>query len=328
MAVIGMAQGQSVGRGHARRGRVLRRSRYNEHPLLPYLFILPHTLFFGTFVLFSAGLGVYISLHKFDYLRSHHYFVGGRNYQHLLFVPGNLYHDNFFTALHNTVTYALMSVPALVILSLLVANLLNARFRGRTIFRGLYLIPSVISVTVIGFIFGTLYFGSPDQGLVNLSLRALRQQQIPFLASTTWIWPVITLAKLWSGVGWTAIILLAGLQTISIALYEAAQVDGAGPVARFIHVTLPGIKPVLLFVLITTMLGAFNEYGLPTVMLGQGGGPGGGPDNVGLTVIMRIAEAGWSLNAMGMAAAMSFVFGGILAALSIIGFRYLRTDRG
>ena len=93
----------------------MRRGRYGEHPLLPYLFVLPHLIFFMIFIGFATVLGFWISLHKFDFLQPVHPFIGLRNYVHLLLTPGDLYHDYFFAALGNTLIFVLMTVPALVI---------------------------------------------------------------------------------------------------------------------------------------------------------------------------------------------------------------------
>lgn len=134
-------------RGRSRAG-LLRRGRYGENPLVPYLFILPHLILFLTFIGFATVLGFWISLHKFDYLQPTHPFIGLRNYQHLLFAPDDIFHEYFFSSMGNTLLFVAMSVPPLVILGLLVANLLNSKFRGRSFFRAVYLAPWALSGVV------------------------------------------------------------------------------------------------------------------------------------------------------------------------------------
>ena len=307
----------SGGRGRA---RLLRRGRYGEHPLLPYLFVLPHLIFFMTFIGFATVLGFWISLHKFDFLQPVHPFIGLRNYVHLLLTPGDLYHDYFFSALGNTFIFVLMTVPALVILGLLLANLLNTRFRGRDFFRAVYLAPWALSAAVVATLWRFI-FQDPNEGVANLTLKALHLPQIGWFADTWWAWTAISICTIWWTVGFNIVVLLAGLQNISESLYEAAQMDGAGAVARFFHITLPGLRPVLLFVTINQLIASFNVFAQPQIMTG------GGPGDSTYSVVMRIWDTGFPQDKMGMAAAMSFVFGVLLVVFSIISFRFFSSER-
>lgn len=320
MSVAGTTpQGVAVagGRGKA---RLLRRSRYGESPFIPYLFILPHLILFLIFVAFSTGLGFFISLEKFDFLQPVHPFIGLRNYEHLLFEPSDLFHQYFFDAMANTLLFVVMSVPALIILGLLLANLLNTRFRGRNFFRALYLAPWALSGAVVCVLWQFI-FQSPNEGAFDLTLNALHLPQVAFLADRVWAWFAISVTTIWWTVGFNIIILLAGMQNIPETLYEAAQVDGAGPVARFLHITLPGLRAVLLFVTINQLLASFNEFIQSDVITG------GGPNDGTFSVIQRIWDTGFSLDKMGMAAAMSFVFGVVLVVLSLISFRFFSSER-
>lgn len=296
------------------------RGRYGESRLLPYLFILPHLIFFGMFIGFATVLGFWISLHRFSFLRHDNPYIGLRNYDHLLRSPNDLYYQRFHDGMGNTLLFVLMSVPVLVILGLLLANLLNARFPGRTFFRALYLAPWSLSVVVIATLWQFI-FRDPDEGLINLTLRTLHLSQNAFLADKWSATFAITTATVWWTVGFNIIVLLAALQNVPEILYEASQVDGAGPLQRFIHVTLPGIRPVLLFVIINQMLASFNQFGQSQIMTG------GGPSESTTTIIQYIWQTGWSDDKMGMASAMSFLFAIILVTLSLFSFRLFSSER-
>lgn len=309
--------------GKSKRSPLLGRGRYGESRILPYLFILPHLILFGTFIGFATLLGFYVSLHSFSFLRQTqgkpNPFIGLRNYEHLLFEPGNLYHQRFFDALGNTFLFVLMTVPVLVILGMLLANLLNAKFWGRTFFRALYLAPWALSVSVISLLWAFI-FADPNEGVVNLALQTLHIPQIGWFAEKMSAWTAISVATVWWTVGFNIVILLAALQNVPETLYEAAQIDGAGAIARFVFITLPSLRSVLLFVVINQLLASFNQFGQSNIMTG------GAPSDTTFTVTMRIWDTGWTNDTMGMAAAMGFVFASILVLFSVISFRALGSD--
>ncbi len=302
-----------------RRVGMLPRGRYGEHPWLPYLMVLPHFFFFVIFVCYAAVFSFWISLHEFDFLIPHKPFVGLRQYQ-AIFNPSKLLHDYFWNSLWHTFIFVFWSAPAAILASLLLALLLNAKVRGRNAFRSIYLTPWLLSVAAAALLW-RLIFADPDQGILNLMLKAVGIPQVNFFSEMPWPWLTITADVLWQGLGFNIIVVLAGLQGIPSILYEAASIDGAGWWAAFRNVTLPGLRAVLLFLVITQLLGSFNIFAQAQLMTQ------GGPGDETTPMMMRIYEIGFQDYHVGSAAAMSFVFGLILAVFSLISFRLLRTDR-
>ena len=205
--------------------------------LTPYLFILPHLVFFAAFLGWPLFYGIYISLFNFDFtLPSYRPFIGLQNYQNL-FNPLSLQYRDFWDALKNTGIFMLWSVPPLVILALLLAVLLNGNYRGRNFFRGIYFAPWSLSA-VVASLLGWWMF--QDQGgIVNIFVRSLGLSNVPWLGALPWAWIAITVVTLWWTVGFNTIIFLAALQDIPNSLYEAAAIDGASSAQQFFNVTVP-----------------------------------------------------------------------------------------
>lgn len=287
----------------------------------PYLFILPHLIFFALFIGYPFFYGLWISLHEFDYLRPERTtFVGLRNYFDL-FTPGTVKANEFGNALWNTVKFVLYSVPPLVIIPLGLAVLLNTRTPGRNVFRAIYFAPWVLSVAVIGLLWWWIF--QSQGGLINSYLVQLGITPPRWLGSMPWAWVAIVVATVWWTVGFNMIILLAALQDIPTQLYEAAAIDGATTSQAFWRVTLPLLQPVLVFIVIITVIASFNLFGQPFFMT-QGGPklPSGG----GATepVMYRIYNEGFVRPFQGSAAAMSFVVATIMIVVSYVNFQLFR----
>lgn len=300
-------------RGGARRRRKLR--------LLPYLFILPHLTFFAVFVGYPFLNGLWISLHEYDYLRPDRTsFVGLGNYV-ALFTPGTIKAREFWNALGNTLEFVLYSVPPLVVLPLLLSLLLNTKTPGRNLFRAIYFAPWVLSVAVTGLLWWWIF--QSQGGLLNYYLWDLGIRPPRWLSTMPWAWLSIVIATVWWTMGFNMIILLAALQDIPQHLYEAAAIDGATRAQAFWRVTLPLLRPVLLFVVIITIIASFNLFGQPFIM--TGGGPalptGGGATE---PVMLRIYREGFERPFMGSAAAMSFVVATMMIIVSYANFRLFR----
>ncbi|MEV5408465.1 sugar ABC transporter permease [Thermopolyspora sp. NPDC052614] len=209
-------------------------------------------------------------------------------------------------------------MPLLVVVPFGVALLLNGRFPGRTFFRAVYFAPYVLGVAVVCVLWRILL--DPANGLVNYLLGALGlPDSIPWVTDLPWAWISLVGITVWWTLGFNAVIYLAGLQDIPRELYEAARVDGGGRWAQLRHVTLPGLRPVLLFVVINTLLASANMFGQAYLLTD------GAPGVETRTVIMYIAEEGLKDYRMGSAAAMSYVFTFVLIILSVVNFRLFRT---
>lgn len=281
--------------------------------LTPYLFILPHLIFFAAFLAWPFFYGIYISLFDFDFLRPEYRpFVGLRNYLNL-FDPSSLQFTDFWRSMGNTVEFVLYSVPPLVILALLLAVLLNGKYRGRNLFRGLYFAPYALSVTVAAVLWRWIF---QQGGLFNYYLGELGLPQLSWLGSMPWAWASLVIATVWWTIGFNTVIFLAALQEIPDTLYEAAAIDGATSWKQFLYITIPMLRPVLLFVITITLIASANLFGQPYIMTERGG-----PVNQTEPVMLRIYTEGILFNRMGSAAAMSVFVAVILLILTTVNFR-------
>jgi multiple sugar transport system permease protein len=282
----------------------------------PWLFLLPYLLLFGAFVVAPIVYGFWISLHDYDYTLPGKPFVGFDNYLKL-FQSDSTTRDLFWTAAKATAIFMVFSVPLLLVVPLGVALLMNQRFRGRNVFRALYFAPYVLGVAVIAVLWR--YLLDSNIGLVNQYLGAIGlPSHIPWLTSVPQAWVALVGVTVWWTLGFNAVIYLAGLQDIPADLYEAARVDGANAWQQFRNVTLPGLKPVLSFVTMVTILASANMFGQSYLMTQ------GQPGTETRTLIYQIAETGLKNFQMGDAAAMSYMMTIGLVFLSVIVFWLFR----
>ncbi|AGZ46188.1 carbohydrate ABC transporter permease [Actinoplanes friuliensis] len=283
----------------------------------PYLFLLPYLLLFVTFTLVPAVYGLWVSLHEWDYLLPGKPFVGLDNYT-ALFDSASPVFDFFWQSMEASGIFTVFSVPLLVVVPLGIALLLNRSFKGRTFFRAVYFAPYVLGVAVIGLLWRFLL--DPNLGAVNSLLGAIGlPDDTAWTTGLPWAWISLVGVTVWWTLGFNAVIYLAGLQDIPRELYDAAKVDGGGRWAEFRHVTLPGLRPVLLFVVINTVLASSNMFG-QSYLITQGA-----PGVETRTAIMYIAEEGLRGYRMGSASAMSYLLTLALLIISMTIFRLFRT---
>ena len=233
-----------------RRPRLGRLARREEKAA--YLFLLPWLLGLLAFWIVPILWSVVLSASDWDII-SKPSWVGLGNYREMLFDD-----RHFWLAIRVTLKYILLSVPLYIVAGLLLSLLLNLKLRGMNLFRTILFVPSVLSGVAVAILWVALL--NPDVGAVNSILRAVGIDNPPrWLGSPRWAVPSVVLIGLW-GVGGGAIIYLSGLQNIGAQLYEAAALDGAGPWRRFRYVTLPMLTPTLLFVLLTSLIEAFQVF--------------------------------------------------------------------
>ncbi|GIF76104.1 carbohydrate ABC transporter permease [Asanoa siamensis] len=282
----------------------------------PYLFLTPYLLLFLVFALLPVVLGVWLSLHQWDFQLPNKPFVGVDNYRDL-FDSNSVVYSFWWESLGATGIFTLLSVPLLVVLPLGLAVLLNRAFPGRTFFRAVFFAPYVLGVAVIGLLWRFLL--DANLGLVNrlLGLVGL-PDDTAWVTDLPWAWISLVGVTVWWTAGFNAVIYLAGLQDIPGELYEAAKVDGATAWQRFRHVTLPGLRPVLLFVVTTTILASANLFG-QSYLITQGA-----PGTSTRSVVWYIVEQGIAQNDAGRAAAMSITLTLMLAVVSVANFRIFR----
>ena len=284
----------------------------------PYLFLLPYLLLFLTFVVVPAVFGIWISLHNWDFLLPGKPFVGAENYT-ALFDPSSVQFEPFWNSMRATAIFTVASVPFLISIPLALAVLLNRRFPGRTFFRATFFAPYVLGVAVIGLMWR--YFLDPSFGVVNGILNFVGLPSVPWITAQPWAWISLVAVTIWWTIGFNAIIYLAGLGDISNEQYEAAELDGASKWQQFWNVTVPGLRPVMIFVITTTILASANMFG-QSYLITQGA-----PGDSTRTAIIEITERGLSQYRMGEAAAMSYLLAIFLGLIAMLNFYLLREKK-
>jgi multiple sugar transport system permease protein len=310
----------------ARRTSTAKGGRIGERWFVPYLFILPHLLIFLFFIGWPFVFGLYISVLDFDLFADRRgrasEFVGLENYINL-FDPSSIRFGRFWQTLWNTVIFVLISTPTLIVLALGLAALLNGRYRGRNFFRGLYFAPWTLSVAVIGLIWWWIF--QSQGGLIANTLEGFGLESPGWLNSQPWAWISLLVATVWWTIGFNTIILLAGMQAISVDLYEAASIDGASKWEQFWHITIPSLRPILLLVVTLQVIASFNLVGQPQMITN------GGPPTAQTTpVLMYIYNVGFTSGErydLSPAAAMSYFVALIMVVFSVINFRFFSTER-
>ncbi len=281
-----------------------------------YLFLAPYLVLFTVFVLVPIVYGLWISLHAYDFTLPEKPFVGLDNYTGL-FDGGSPFATPFWQSMQATWLFTIITVPLLLVVPLLVALLMNGKFPGRTVFRALYFAPYVLGVAVVSVLWRYLLDG--NIGLVNYYAGALGlPDATPWLTELPWAWVSLIFVTVWWTLGFNAVIYLAALQEISPDLYEAARVDGANAWQRFWNVTLPGLRPVLIFVTSVTLIACVNMFGQSWLMTQ------GGPGTETRTAIYQIADTGLTNFTSGAASAMSTLFTISLILVNIVVFLLLR----
>lgn len=258
-----------------------------------FLFLLPNIVGFLLFSMIPTVASFGISFLDWGLLNSPS-FVGLANYIELMT------DDVFWLALKNTAYYSFIKVPLNLIISLLLAVLLNKQLHGRNFFRSIAFLPSVCSSVAVALIWSPL-LESSENGLINHMLSLVGIDVIPFLVSPVWAMPSVILVGLWKELGYFMVIFLAGLQGISRSYYEAASIDGANSSAVFFRITIPLISPTTFFALTTSLIGSFQIFDLTSVLTK------GGPANATNTLVMYIYQNGFQFFRMGYASSLSLI---------------------
>mgnify|MGYP001104369132 CR=1 FL=1 len=278
------------------------------NPIVPYLFVLPYLVVFLFFRLGPSIAGFFISLTDWKMIGSPKW-IGLANYESLLVDP------QFHTSLINTFYFMLLTAPPLVFFGLLLALLVDQHLHGRVIARTAIFLPYIVMSTVTGVIW--LWVFNQHSGVLNYYLGLLGIRPIPWLASTTWAMPAVSIATIWWTVGFNMIIFLAGLQDVPQELEEAARVDGASEWSVFCHVTLPLLAPATFVVVLLTLINTFQAFDQIYVMTG------GGPSLATLTVIQYLYYEAFSHFRLGYGSAVAYVVLAVLVVFALIQRRLL-----
>src|SRR5215213_4676653 len=302
----------------ARAGKEQRFGGVHGSRATPYLFLLPYLLLFVTFVMVPAVFGIWISLHDWDFLLPGKPFVGMENYT-ALFDPSSVQFQPFWHGMRATAIFTVASVPFLVVIPLGLAVLLNRRFPGRTFFRAVFFAPYVLGVAVIGLLWR--YLLDPSFGAVNGLLGVFGIPPVNWITEQPWAWISLVGVTVWWTIGFNAIIYLAGLADIPAEQYEAADLDGASIWQQFRYITVPGLRPVMVFVITTTILASANMFG-QSYLITQGA-----PGDSTRTAIIEITERGLRQYRMGEAAAMSYLLAIFLGIIALVNAYLLREKK-
>jgi len=270
-------------------------------------FLSPWLIGFVVFTLVPLGLSFYYSFCKYDLLTPPKY-VGLQNYTGLM-------HDaTFWQATGNTFYYGMMSLPACLLVSLGMAMLLNVNVPGQAAWRAIIFMPSLVPVVASAMVW--MWLLNAKLGLVNAALALVHIDGPSWLADPKWALPSLAMMSIW-GVGNAVVIYLAGLQDVPRELYEAAELDGAGPMRRMWNVTLPMLSPVIFFNLIMGIIGTLKNFDLPYIMSVTAGL---GPAHSAYLLSVDVYDNAFVYLRMGYASAMSWVLLVIVLALTGVAF--------
>ncbi|MFI0452991.1 carbohydrate ABC transporter permease [Actinomadura sp. 6N118] len=319
-----------AGTGHPRIKKRALKKRAEEKRALrtywrQYLAISPFYVLFAVFMLGPVLFSLYLAFHKWDGLGPME-FVGLRNFRFM--VKDGL----FWQSLTNTFAIWFLSTVPMLLLALVLAAMLNSSVRFGGFYRVAFFIPNVTSIVAIAIFFGSVF--ANQVGLVNVVLQWLNVGTVGWLTDSFAIKLVISALITWQWTGYNAIIYLAGMQAISSELYEAARIDGAGPVKCFLKITLPLLRPVILFTVIMSAIGGMQTFTEPQVLFGTVDATNpdnGGPGHAGLTTVLYLYREAFSFNQLGYGAAIAWALFLVILLFTLINWRLIagsgRRDR-
>ncbi|WP_084571273.1 carbohydrate ABC transporter permease [Deinococcus misasensis] len=275
------------------------------------LFVLPAFIGFVLFYLYPAIRGLWISFTDWNMLREPT-FVGFENYLQVF------QDEKFWNALWITFKYVLLNIPIQTLLGILLAVAMD-RVVKSTVIRGLMILPYLLSNVLVALVF--LWLLDPSLGIVNAGLQALGLPKQDFFVSTDQALPTVAFVNIWRHAGFTALLFYAGLQSIPRSVYEAAKIDGASENQTFWRITLPLLRPVTVFVAVTSIIGSFQIF--DTVAVATNGGPA----DATKVLVYYIYENGFAFFKMGYATAMSMVLFAILIIFTLLQLKFFRADQ-
>ena len=300
-------EARTVGRARAAKGQKPKRF-FTQEAVTAYLFILPSLIGFTLFFLWPSLRAVQISFTEWNLLRPPKS-VGLENYQELFTDP------KFWNALKVTGLYVLYNIPLQTVLGLFIAVVMD-RVAKSVLVRGIFVLPYLLSNVIVALVW--LWLLDPLLGYGNVLLDALGISKQPFFGSITQALPTIAGINIWRHMGFNALLFYAGIQSIPKSLYEAATIDGAGEWRMFRNITLPLLRPVMVFVLVTSIVGSFQIFDTVAVTTQ------GGPVDATRVIVWYIYQNAFEFFKMGYATAMSVVLFLILVTVTIIQMRLLR----
>lgn len=275
----------------------------------PLLFLLPALLIYGGFFLFPFIYSIYLSFMHWNLASSFKEFVAFQNYVHL-------FADRiFWRALFNTVVYTLATAVPLMVLGLLVAVLVEGSGRFKEVYRVLLFLPVVSSLAATALVW--ILMMSPTDGMINAILFKIGLAGPNWLNDPTWAMVSIIIVGIWKTLGYNMVLFITGMKSIDRQVYEAAELDGAGPIRQFFVITWPLISPVTLFVLVVNVIQSFQAFTAVYIMTR------GGPNNATNILVYQVWQEAFQFFDIGKASALSIVLFLLVLAVSILQIRLM-----
>jgi multiple sugar transport system permease protein len=281
---------------------------FNQESITAYIFILPSVIGFVAFIVLPMVRGIQISFTEWNLLRPPKN-VGLENYAEAFTDPV------FWNSLRVTLWYVVLNIPIQTFVALFMAVVMD-RVTKSELVRGVLIIPHLLSSVIVALIW--LWLLDPNLGFINLLLQSLGFDKQAFFFSTTQGIPTIAAVNIWKYMGINALLFYAGIQSIPKSMYEAGTIDGAGEWQMFRSITLPLLQPVMVFVLVTNIVGSFQVFDTVAITTQ------GGPVDATRVVVFYIVQNAFSLSKFGYAAAMSVILFFILIIITLIQMRVLR----
>ncbi len=276
------------------------------------MFVAPNLAAVGVFMLFPLGFSLYMSFQNWDLFRPAK-FVGLANFRSL-FTDDPL----FVIAMRNTVVYTIGTIVPTVLISLAVAGVLNRKIKGIGIFRTIVFLPLAVSSVVMAVVWQFVF--NTDNGLLNIMLGWIGIGPVPWLVDPKWAMVSLCMVSVWRSVPFATVILLAAMQGVPDTLYEAARLDGAGELRQFVSITVPLIRGALSFVVVISIIHAFQAFDLVYVLTGRNGGPETGTYVLGIMLFQHA----FAFLEFGYASALAWVIFAILLVLTVLQLRLTR----
>ena len=276
------------------------------------LFVAPNLTAVAVFMLFPLGFSLYMSFQQWDVFRPPK-FVGLKNFEEL-FTSDPL----FLIAIRNTVIFTLGTVVPTVLISLVVAGVLNRKVKGIGIFRTIVFLPLAISSVVMAVVWQFVF--NTDNGLLNIMLGWIGIGPVPWLVEPRWAMVSLCIVSVWRSVPFATVILLAAMQGVPETVYEAAKIDGAGEIRQFAFITVPLIRGAMSFVVVISIIHAFQAFDMVYVLNGANGGPETGTYVLGIMLFQRA----FSFLEFGYASALAWVMFAILLVVTVLQLRLTR----
>ena len=288
-----------------------KRSTSRAKQWLPYLLVSPYLVFVLVFVAFPVLFCFFLTFHKWNIIAPMQ-FIGADNYNRLL-------HDRlFWKAIGNTLRFLLLHIPLQLVVSLLLAHLLNQKIKAIAFFRASFFLPVIVSGVVVTILWQQLL--GYDAGLINHMLTKIGAGKVGWLVNPDIAIYSIAVMATWKNVGLYVILFLVGLQTVPTQYYEAAKMEGASRWQQFYHITLPMINPTVFMVVVLSTIGGFSLFIEPYIMTG------GGPLNQTLSAVLYIYKQAFQYYNMGYSATLGFFYAIMIMTVVVLQKKFIEKE--